>query len=725
MRRRIVGRILPAAAILMAIVGSLDVLIQRDVLQARRAQQEAAVQSRTGSVRAYVEEVLTSDLRVVDVMAAYAEVHPDLGEDEFQAFAERIARDASTLRNLVLAPDLTIRHVYPLEGNQGILGVDYRDVPEQLPGVLQARDSGSLVLVGPLEVLQGGIGLLARAPVFVSDGEGAPEFWGIVASLIDVDQLISLIDPMIVRYGLKVAIRSNPMASGPQPVFYGPPELFDEPDAVRRDVSVPGGSWQIAAAPVDGWITRPPHAILIHGLALGVFTSGLLLIVGRLRRDERIRESEEQVRANAALLDLFFRQGLDGFFFMMLDEPIEWHDGVDKEATLDWVFEHQRVTKVNRAILEQYRATEEEFLGRTPADFFAHDPQAGRQIWRQFFDTGSLHIDTNERRFDGSDMTVEGDYITIRDAAGRITGHFGIQRDVSVQRDAEAQLKRYIDIVDRHVITSQTDLSGRITYASDAFARISGYSRQELIGEDHRLVRHPDTPEELFRDMWQAISSGRTWHGEIMNRRKDGSAYWVEADISALVDRHGTRYGYMSVRKDITAQKQLEVVSVTDPLTGLFNRQRLDAVLEAERSRFERYGQRYAVVLMDIDHFKRINDEHGHQQGDRVLTSVAETLRRSIRASDTVGRWGGEEFLIVCPHTDIDGAAALAEHLRNAVQALDAELPAPITASFGAAEVTIADTDDLVGRVDRALYRAKENGRNRVATASSTPEDRA
>ena len=97
-------------------------------------------------------------------------------------------------------------------------------------------------------------------------------------------------------------------------------------------------------------------------------------------------------------LELFFSQSLDGFFFMMLDEPVRWDDSVDKERVLDYVFEHQRMTKVNDALLAQYRATLEQFFGRTPKDLFQHDLEHGRRVWREFFDRGRLHIETNERR---------------------------------------------------------------------------------------------------------------------------------------------------------------------------------------------------------------------------------------------------------------------------------------------------------------------------------------
>ena len=135
---------------------------------------------------------------------------------------------------------------------------------------------------------------------------------------------------------------------------------------------------------------------------------------------------------NERLLELFFSQSLDGFFFMMLDEPVAWDDGVDKDQVLDYVFDHQRMTKLNSAILDQFNASSrEELLGMTPAQFFAHDIQTAKERWREFFDRGYLHTETDERRLDGRPMRIEGDYMVIHDEDGRIAGHFGIQRDVT------------------------------------------------------------------------------------------------------------------------------------------------------------------------------------------------------------------------------------------------------------------------------------------------------
>jgi len=162
--------------------------------------------------------------------------------------------------------------------------------------------------------------------------------------------------------------------------------------------------------------------------------------------------------------------------------------------------------------------------------------------------------------------------------------------------------------------------------------------------------------------------------------------------------------------------EKLELLSVTDRLTGIYNRLKLDSVLLAELNRSVRYEKSiFGVLILDIDHFKNVNDTYGHQTGDRVLISIAEILSDNVRTVDTVGRWGGEEFLIICPQTDKEGLLTVAENLRRTIELCDFDSAGKITASFGAAIYTDGDKiSSIISRADEALYKSKENGRNRV-----------
>ncbi len=211
------------------------------------------------------------------------------------------------------------------------------------------------------------------------------------------------------------------------------------------------------------------------------------------------------------LLEAFFESSQDGFFFMMLDQPITWAPGVDKDAVLDYVFSHQRMTKVNPAMAQQFRATPEELIGLTPSDFFRHDLAAGRRGWRALFDAGHTHSITDERRLDGSTMWVEGDYMCFYDASGRITGHFGIQRDVTDRILAVEQLEQ-----------SRAELR--------ALAARLQTTREE---ERTRIAR------EIHDELGQALTALKldlAWLGSQRPRADSGAFRQLDTSITARID---------------------------------------------------------------------------------------------------------------------------------------------------------------------------------------------
>jgi diguanylate cyclase (GGDEF)-like protein len=169
-------------------------------------------------------------------------------------------------------------------------------------------------------------------------------------------------------------------------------------------------------------------------------------------------------------------------------------------------------------------------------------------------------------------------------------------------------------------------------------------------------------------------------------------------------------------RKLSALNKELERLAVTDRLTGLFNRVKLDEAFEADIKRSIRFGQAFSIIMLDIDHFKEVNDVHGHQAGDQVLVEVARLLKDNIRATDIAGRWGGEEFLVICAQTDAEGVLKLAQNLHLKFQNHCFPVVQRKTASFGVTTYVEGDkSNDMVARADAALYTAKNNGRNQVA----------
>ena len=285
-----------------------------------------------------------------------------------------------------------------------------------------------------------------------------------------------------------------------------------------------------------------------------------------------------------------------------------------------------------------------------------------------------------------------------------------------------SQMKKYIKIVDENVLTSSTDLDGNITYASEAFCEISGYSKDELIGTNHRIIRHSDMKESTYKELWETITSGKTWKGEIKNKKKNGDYYWVKASISPMFDNKGEIISYTAVREDITDKKIIEEISITDGLTNIYNRRYFDEIFPKIINEAKRKNELVAFVFMDIDHFKQYNDNYGHQKGDEVLINFAACLKQSLhRSSDYTFRLGGEEFAVVYQMETKEKAVEFANNLRKNIENLKIEhkyssVSSYITASMGlicknANEIVI---DEIYKQADDLLYQAKRSGRNQV-----------
>lgn len=273
-----------------------------------------------------------------------------------------------------------------------------------------------------------------------------------------------------------------------------------------------------------------------------------------------------------------------------------------------------------------------------------------------------------------------------------------------------------------------TDRSGRIVYVNAAFSALSGYRSKEVRGRSPRLLASPDTPRHLYREIWRTVASGEVWRGEMPQRRKDGRRFVAAVKVAPIYTPSGELEGFVASHRDISVEKRLarrmERLANTDGLTGLYNHRHLVTRLEQELSRARRYMRPLCLMIIDLDHFKAVNDRYGHLKGDEVLAGSAQVIREVTRASDLAGRYGGEEFAVVLPETGLERARVLSERLRRRIAARSYPLEGgkrfSVTCSIGVAQLSdpIGGVKSLIEAADAALYGAKAAGRNRVEIAS-------
>jgi len=269
------------------------------------------------------------------------------------------------------------------------------------------------------------------------------------------------------------------------------------------------------------------------------------------------------------------------------------------------------------------------------------------------------------------------------------------------------------------------DLAGKFTYVSPSVQKLRGYSVEEVLQQSQEELLCPGSLMYMQKGLENAIRSVQNnqpfnvFRGELEQPCKDGSTVWTETTVSGIYNEEGKFRGMLGVSRDISERKSMEEeirrLSVTDKLTQIYNRLKLDETLEKEWNRSKRTEVSFSLMIMDIDHFKIVNDTFGHQVGDIVLVELANILKMNVGSVDVVGRWGGEEFLIILPEISKDGAVLLAEKLRTLIYEKVFTKAGMITASFGVSSYNKDISPEIiVSRADMALYKAKKNGRNRV-----------
>jgi diguanylate cyclase (GGDEF)-like protein/PAS domain S-box-containing protein len=382
-----------------------------------------------------------------------------------------------------------------------------------------------------------------------------------------------------------------------------------------------------------------------------------------------------------------------------------------------------RYMAINQVFADQIKVDINDVIGKTDFDIFPHDLAEKYRLDDQQVMNSGLQKNVEETIGRGGEQVwVETYKAPLKDEQNRMLGTVGFARDISERKQTEETLKLAALVFENSSEAMLvTDADNIILNVNAAFMRMTGYSREEVIGKDPKILGSGEQSPAFYQAMWQSINATGSWHGEIRNKRKSGEIYIEEIVINTIFDNFGRPQRRVALFSDITHRKQTEEQiwqqANFDPLTGLPNRSLFRERMGGEIKKAQRTKRRFAVLFIDLDRFKEVNDTLGHEIGDELLKQAAQRLLACVRSTDTVARLGGDEFTVILEDLDT------VESPERVVKQLVEQLSLPFTlqheqvyvsASIG---VTLYPDDaqtltQLLKNADQAMYAAKNSGRN-------------
>ncbi|NWF76560.1 MAG: diguanylate cyclase [Nitrospirae bacterium] len=343
----------------------------------------------------------------------------------------------------------------------------------------------------------------------------------------------------------------------------------------------------------------------------------------------------------------------------------------------------------------------------------------------------TLPIEHRIVRKDGSIVWVRNTLVPYYDKNGQLIKYDGLIENISDRKEAEEALKlseeKFRAIAETAVDAIVTaDSKGDVIFWNASAQKIFGYTEEEIRGKSLKILM----PEKYRKDHEQGLKrlmeTGKSkYFGKITETfyglRKDGSEFPIELSVSMW--KAGEDIFFSAIIRDITIRKnleqELEKNAITDRLTEVYNRTKFHEIIKKEIERAKRYNDPLSMIMFDIDHFKNVNDTFGHSIGDYILKNLTQVVKEQLRENDFLVRWGGEEFIIITPQTEMEKAGILAERIKKAVENYKFDIVGKLTISLGVTQFKMQDTEDtFITRTDDALYLSKRKGRNRVSMKS-------
>jgi len=627
----------------------------------------------------------------------------------FERFADKILQYHPQIAALYLAPQGITTDVAPSEWREHGLGINLLTDPVRKTEAMLARDSAQLTLAGPLPLTRGGTGIIARLPVFLDDAIDANkpvEFWGLISAVIDLKTVLADAElSKLVARGYDYELwRIDPSTHTHQVIQKSPG--FKPGNNIRHAIKLPNVEWTLDLTPRHS--TPFSNTLLLYSSIGFLFSLMLAYLVQLLLEASRQRKNLKNIIAERTA-ELSQRE-TDLRRAQRISKTGSWSIGED---TKEW-----RYSEETSRILGYPSGSKldcSSLLQRIHPD----DMPAVKQFWAQVQAGADASIE-HRIRLDGEVRWLHSQY------DGQSARRMGTVQDITERKRAEEDLRIAAIAFEGQEGMLITDAHRAILRVNQAFTRITGYSREEALGKQTSLLKSGLHGASYYEDMGKQLEANAFWQGEIWNRRKNGEVYPEWLTITAVKNASGKVVNYVATMLDITQRKateaKLEHLAYHDPLTGLANRRllidRLQHSLQA-KSRSNLYG---AVLFLDLDDFKTINDSSGHGKGDLLLQVVAKRLAQSIRKGDTLARYGGDEFVLLLEELS-DNIRETAIEVQMIATKILADLRAPYdlehleyhsSASIG---ITLFDkqntsAEELLKQVEVAMYEAKSSGGN-------------
>lgn len=601
------------------------------------------------SVAHDVEDTITHALTAAHALAAL--VHQGNGHvPNFSAIAGKLLPHYPGVAELALAPGGIITSVAPLAGNEMAVGLDLFNTPAQRKEALLARVSEKLTLAGPLELVQGGTGIVARLPVFLGDANGRRIFWGLTIVVLRLPETLgkahlSNLDEPGLAYELW---RIHPDSGEKQNIARNSTIHLIEP--VNQSLRIPNATWTLSVAPMKGW--SDPLALSLKtalGLLFSLMLGYLTKFFVEMKNQKKLLEARVALRTSEI-------QAAQAKLQAMLDTipDLVWLKNVDGVYL-----------SCNPRFERLFGAREAEIIGKTDYDFVSQElADSFREHDRRAMAAGKPSINEEWLTFSGNDNS-RGLFETIKapmtDAQGRLVGVLGIARDITTRvlaeralLESQQQAQLYLNIAS--VMLVAADVEGRITLINRKGCETLGAPEAYVLGKDWFETFLPEHVQKSAREKYQKLMQGKVELVEymeyaIVNRRGEKrSIAWHNA---LLLDKAGNPTGVLASGEDITERQhyiaQLEHKALYDNLTDLPNRtlliDRLKLAIDAAR----RDALPLVVIAMKIARLKEVNEILGHHNGDLVIKEVAKRVAQTLRATDTVAHLSGDEFVILLP----------------------------------------------------------------------------